>query len=159
MVMMLDVIIRQAEDDQLPIVHRIMREAFEEYQDILNPPSGALREEVDDIRKKIGSGGGAILVWRKGEPIGSAQYYFRDDYMYIGRVSVLAHVRGTGIGKKLMNYLEQIAQDHQVCVTRIEVRKSLPNNISYYQKIGYKILEEHEYPQKTDGWYVMEKEL
>ncbi|WP_123040533.1 GNAT family N-acetyltransferase [Cohnella candidum] len=149
--------IKQADDSQLSIVHRVMREAFEEYQDRLFPQSGALREEVEDIRKKITDRGGAIIVWQHEEPIGSAQYYFQGDYMYIGRVSVVRSARGRGIGTAIMQNLEQVAMKRNVFETRIGARKSLPNNISYYQNIGFEILEEHEYPEKTDGWFVMKK--
>ena len=149
--------IRFASSEQLPDVHRVMREAFEEYRDKLFPGSGALREEVDDIRKKISDNGGAVLVWQEDVPIGSAQYVFKENYMYIGRVSVIRQARGQGLGKAIMGYLEQLAKEQGVYETRIEVRKSLPENIALYRRLGYSVLEEHEYPDRTDGWYLMHK--
>lgn len=151
--------IELATDEKLLDVHRIMREAFEEYRDKLIPGSGALREEVEDIRKKIANHGGAILVSHEEVQVGSAQYVFKDTYMYIGRVSVIKQARGQGLGKAIMRYLEELAKGCDVNETRIEVRLSLPDNITFYNQIGYTVVEEHEYPDKTDGWYIMSKKL
>ncbi|MFC5701684.1 GNAT family N-acetyltransferase [Cohnella faecalis] len=152
-------LIRTAEDHELILVHRLMREAFEEYRDRLNPPSGALREEVEDIRNKIAGRGGAVIAWDGKEPLGSAQYYYEESYMYIGRVSVSGKARGRGIGQELMTCLENMARNRQVSEARIEVRLSLPGNIAFYEKRGYEVVEMLEYPNKTDAWYVMKKVL
>jgi predicted N-acetyltransferase YhbS len=91
-------VIREAKADEIYIVHRIMQEAFKQYNGILHPPSSAMRETVEDVSNKIKDHGGAVIVWEGQEAIGSARYIFRDNYMYIGRVSVLAEYRGRGIG-------------------------------------------------------------
>lgn len=151
--------IAQAEQDELPIVHRIMREAFEQYRDQISPQSGALREQVTDIMDKIRNRGGALLVRDGEKPIGSAQYYFKDHYMYLGRISVINQARGHGVGKMIVQYLEGFARENGVGETRLEVRLSLPDNVLFYKRLGYEVLEEHEYPEKTDRWYVMRKDL
>jgi ribosomal protein S18 acetylase RimI-like enzyme len=153
----MDLVITKATKTELEIVHAVMRAAFAEYQAVLNPPSGALRETVDDILNKVENDGGAVLAWASSEPVGSAQYYRKEGYLYIGRVSVLPAYRGEKIGKKLMHFLEKHALEEGIFETRIEVRQSLPNNISYYKGLQYEVLEEHEYPEKTDAWYVMRK--
>ncbi|MDQ0060072.1 GNAT family N-acetyltransferase [Paenibacillus harenae] len=151
--------IRAAECNEIPIVHEVMRASFEEYRNKIFPPSGALIEEIDDIHNKISDNGGAILVWNGQTPVGSAQYYFSEDFMYIGRVAVITEARGIGIGKKIMNFLEEKALEHAIAEARIEVRLSVPQNIEFYSKLNYKVIEEHEYPQGTDRWYVMKKNL
>ncbi|MCM3781790.1 GNAT family N-acetyltransferase [Neobacillus mesonae] len=152
--------IKQAKADQLHIVHRMMREAFEEYRDVLFPPSGALIEEVVDIQRKIEvNNGGAILVWLNDEPVGSAQYYVKEDYLYIGRVSVIKKARGNGIGKQIIQYFERFGADQEAGWLRIGVRLSIPENITFYKKLGFEVTEEHEYPEKTDRWYIMTKRI
>jgi ribosomal protein S18 acetylase RimI-like enzyme len=131
--------------------------AFEEYRDKLFPPSGALFEEVTDIQNKIKSNGGAILVWNEDMPVGSAQYYFKEHFIYIGRVSVIQEARGYGIGKRIMQYLETTAVNTFTPEIRIEVRLSIPQNIVFYNKLGYEVLEQHKYPDSTDEWYIMRK--
>ncbi len=151
--------IREANQDEIEIVRQVMYEAFKEYHGILHPPSGALRETAESIRRKIEGRGGAIIVWDKSEPVGSALYYYEQDYMYIGRVSVIPAHRGKGIGKAIIAYLEDLAKSRGYSKTRIEVRLSLPDNLKYYEKLHYIPIEEHEYPDKTDRWYTMSKDL
>ena len=71
-----------------------MQDSFMEYQDKLFPSSGALRETEVSIGLKIANHGGAIIVWEDAVPIGTAIYNFIDNYMYIGRVSVIPAYRG-----------------------------------------------------------------
>ncbi|MBB6672796.1 GNAT family N-acetyltransferase [Cohnella nanjingensis] len=151
--------IRSAVDEELPVVHRIMREAFGEYRERLNPPPSALKEEVEDIRRKLAGRGGALLVWLGDEPVGSAQYYFSERYMYIGRVSILERARRRGIGSGTMAYLERLAIRQGYSETRIEVRASLLGNVALYRKLGYAIVRRRTYPDGKDGWFVMRKKL
>lgn len=151
--------IRKAGEAELPVVHRIMREAFGEYRGKLHPPPTALREEVEDIRRKLAGRGGAVLVWLGDEPVGSAQYFFRGRYLYIGRLSILRRARKQGIGSAVMAALERLARRRGYAETRIEVRASLPENVAFYRRLGYAIARRHDYPDGTDGWYVMRKRL
>lgn len=155
----IDIQIREAAREEWATVHRIMREAFEEYRGVLNPPSGALREELEDTIRKLSPRGGAVLAMLDGEAIGSAQYRVEDDYVYIGRISVLQRARGRGIGKQIVHYLEQLAADRNMPEVRLEVRLSLPSNIQLYERLGYNVLQECRYPEDTDGWYIMGKNV
>ncbi|WP_127532223.1 GNAT family N-acetyltransferase [Paenibacillus kobensis] len=152
---MTKLVIEEAAFEHWPIVHRIMREAFEEYRGVLNPPSGALRESMEDTVMKLKGRGGAVLAWLDGEPVGSAQFYREEEYMYIGRISVSVHARGRGIGKQIIAYLERLTVQRGAQETRLEVRLSIPDNIRLYERLGYSILEHVEYPEKTDSWYIM----
>jgi ribosomal protein S18 acetylase RimI-like enzyme len=151
--------IRKAAIEEWGTVHRIMREAFEEYRDVLNPPSGALREELEDTIRKLSPRGGAVLVESDGKAIGSAQYRVEDDYVYIGRISVVTSARGRGIGKQIVNYLEKLAADLGMPEVRLEVRLSLPSNFQFYERLGYQVLQQCRYPNDTDGWYIMSKSV
>ncbi|QHW33427.1 GNAT family N-acetyltransferase [Paenibacillus rhizovicinus] len=152
-------IIRSAEADEIPIVHRIMRQAFEQFRDRIIPPSGALLEEIADIEAKFKRGGGALLAWLGGEAVGSVQIDFAADYMYIGRLSVVDSARGLGLGTALMEAAERIAVGRGYVETRIGVRLSVPKNVPFYLGMGYEVLEHREYPARTDSWYVMRKRL
>lgn len=148
-----------ADSGEIPVVHRIMRQSFEEYRNKLFPPSGALNEEIKDIYAKTKDNGGAVIVWKDETPVGSAQYFFQDHYMYIGRVSVVPDARGLGLGKQIMLFLEDKARDSSYTETRIEVRLSIPQNIAFYSKLLYEVIEEHEYAGGTDRWVIMKKSL
>ena len=130
-----------------------------EYKDKLFPSSGALRETEASIGLKIANHGGAVIVWEDAVPIGTAIYNFIDNYMYIGRVSVVPAYRGKGIGKDVIFYLEDLARQQNYAETRVGVRLSIPQNISFYEKLGYIAIEHIFYPEGTDSWYVMKKTL
>ncbi|MFC5470658.1 GNAT family N-acetyltransferase [Cohnella suwonensis] len=153
------VTIAEAKDDEIPLVHGLMREAFEEYRGRLNPPSGALREEIADIRRTIGGRGGAILAWLDDRPVGSAQYYREENYLYIGRVSVVPAARGFGVGREMLDELEDRARRDGMTDTLVEVRLSLPGKVSFYEKRDYSAIRTVDYPERTDSWYVMSKRL
>jgi ribosomal protein S18 acetylase RimI-like enzyme len=136
-----------------------MQDSFMEYQDKLFPSSGALRETEASIALKIADHGGAIIVWEDAVPIGTAIYYFIDNYMYIGRVSVIPAYRGKGIGKDIILFLEELARQQNYTETRVEGRLSIPQNISFYEKLGYIAIEQIFYSEGTDSWYVMKKTL
>src|SRR5258708_15915981 len=80
--------IRRAYIQDAAEVHRIMRAAFEEYCGKLSPPSGALRETIEDVSAALRSGG-AFLAEIDGVPVGSARYRVCGDHPNAGRVPVL----------------------------------------------------------------------
>ncbi|QYR23468.1 GNAT family N-acetyltransferase [Paenibacillus sp. sptzw28] len=151
--------IKLAQKNEIGLVYQLIQEAFQEYDGKLDPPSGALRESEESISKKISELGGAIIVWEDTMPIGTALYDFTGEYMYIGRVSVVPDSRGQGIGKELILYLEALARERQLKTTRVGVRLSIPQNVIFYQRLGYQVLNHIFYPEGTDSWYVMQKNL
>ncbi|MWC27736.1 GNAT family N-acetyltransferase [Paenibacillus sp. MMS18-CY102] len=155
----MEISLRPASPSELPTVHAIMRQAFEEYRGKLTPPSGALSETIEDISSKIEANGGAILAQDGNAAVGSAQFFIHEDYVYIGRVSVLPTHRGSGIAKQMVAYIENHARQLGVVQTRLEVRLSIPANVAYYKKLDYNVLSLHAYPDETDYWYVMGKVL
>ncbi|MEX1030673.1 MAG: GNAT family N-acetyltransferase [Paenibacillaceae bacterium] len=115
-----NLLIREAIHEEIEIVHAIMIEAFTEYIGILHPPSGALSETVESLQSKIGSKGGAIIAFKDSKAVGATIYYYQENYMYIGRVSVLPTFRGKGIGREMIYYLEQQAVKMGYAETRVE---------------------------------------
>jgi N-acetylglutamate synthase-like GNAT family acetyltransferase len=54
-------------------------------------------------------------------------------------VAVAPHVQGRGVGKLLMNYLEELAQQKGIKEIILDARE---NAVKFYLSIGYKIFEE-----------------
>ncbi|MDF2959708.1 MAG: family N-acetyltransferase [Paenibacillus sp.] len=153
------VTVKEACIEEIPVVHRIMREAFEEYDGVLVPPSGALSETVEDVIRKIDGRGGAVIVRDGQVPAGSARYYYSGNYIYIGRVSVIPGYRGRGLARYMLTYLEEAARGRSYSEARVEVRLSLPENVNYYKRLGYRVIKEQSYPGGEDSWYTMSKSL
>jgi ribosomal protein S18 acetylase RimI-like enzyme len=151
--------LREASVEEIPIVFRTMQLAFSEYKDRLFPPSGALTETISHTETIFARGGGAVIAWDGDMAVGSARYEFHEDYIYIGRVSVVPSYRGRGISKSMLNKIEGIAITKGIGDARVEVRLSIPDNIMLYKKLNYQPIEQIYYTEGTDSWYVMSKKL
>ncbi|MBK8029100.1 MAG: GNAT family N-acetyltransferase [Chloroflexi bacterium] len=151
--------ITDATVDQASIVHRIMLDAFEEYRGVLEPPSGAHIETVEDVINEM-QHGGAVIAWLDDEAIGSGRWRIEPEgYLYIGRVSVLPAFRGRGAARAMLEHMEQIARQRGITRLRLVVRMLLPQNIEMYRKQGYEIAEIIKHPRGNTEVVYMEKQL
>jgi len=132
--------------EDAPLVYDIMQQAFAEYLGVLDPPSGAHNETLNDVIVALDQGG-AILAWMGTQAVGSARYVWHDDLCYIGRVSVLPPYRGQGIASAMMEHIEELARGHGSSFLEIGVRMILENNINLYKRIGYTIADVFEHPK------------
>lgn len=150
--------LRHADESDWPLVHRLIMEAFGEYEGVLTPPSGALSETVASIRETVaGRGGALIAATEEGTALGTALHYAVADHLYVGRVSVIPAGRGKGVGKSMMLGMEQIAREAGIREVRVSVRLSLPGNVKFYEGLGYAAYDHLFYPERTDSWYEMKK--
>ncbi|MFB9331074.1 GNAT family N-acetyltransferase [Paenibacillus aurantiacus] len=153
--------LRPAAEADWPLVHRLIIEAFREYEGVLIPQSGALRETVASIRETVAGRGGALIAETRDGAValGTALHYVVDDHLYVGRVSVIPAGRGLGVGKAMMLAMERIAREANVDEVRVSVRLSLPGNVRFYERLGYEAYAHLFYPERTDSWYEMRKRL
>jgi GNAT superfamily N-acetyltransferase len=131
--------ITHATPEQAPLVHRIMLEAFAEYMGVLDPPSGAHVETVEDVLRVMAQGG-ALLAWENDEAVGSLRYQCKPDHLCVGRVSVLPAYRGRGIATVMMRQVEPIARSHSCNSIHIGARLVLHSNIAFYERLGYQVI-------------------
>ncbi|QIZ08378.1 GNAT family N-acetyltransferase [Priestia megaterium] len=137
--------IRVANLDEIPIVHKLMLDAFEEYR-LLDVPSSALNGSEEDLLNAINSGSEQALICLDGEiPVGSARFKLNEDSIYFSRLSVTPHSRGKGIAKEMLLWLEKYAHNNSH-IKRMEcrVRASLAKNISLYKAMGFIVYKEEE---------------
>ncbi len=79
--------------------------------------------------------------------------------LYVGRVAVLPSHRKRGIGSLVMRYMEDVARSVNRTRMQIGVRLSLPGNVVFYERLGYRVVEVHDYPGGTDQHAAMVKLL
>jgi len=135
-----------------------MREAYAEFDGTLMPPSGALRETVEEVREAM-SKGGAVLAWEGDTVVGSARFQWYPDYVYIGRVAVIPAHRGKGVGAALMQFIEAAAREKGYHSVQLGVRMSLPGNLAFYQHLGYEVLKTEPHDKGGDMVAWMGKQL
>lgn len=154
--------IRLANEEETPMVHKLMLEAFEEYR-FLEAPSSALNESLDTLQNALENGSEkALLCFVDGEPLGSTRFTIKGDSLYFSRLSVPPQARGKGIAKAILGWLEKYANENGKIKMECRVRASLPKNIHLYEAMGYIVTKEEDVtnpngiPVKT---VAMEKEL
>ncbi|MGQ9888198.1 MAG: GNAT family N-acetyltransferase [Aggregatilineales bacterium] len=141
-----------------PLVHRTMREAFAEYQGVLNPASGAFRETVEDVIAAVQQGG-AVLAWLGAVPVGSARYRLDPDALHVARVAVLPPFRRRSVGTAMMAYIETIAREQRRAAVRVAVRMQLPANLAFYERLGYRTVSVADHPRGPDRIATMVKPI
>jgi 8-oxo-dGTP pyrophosphatase MutT (NUDIX family)/predicted GNAT family N-acyltransferase len=145
--------------DEAHIVHQIMRDAFAEYEGVLQPSSGANKETVTDVQQAMVEGG-ALLAWLGDIAVGAARFRLDpDEMLYVGRVAVLPAYRKHGVGRALMLHMEAVARQHQRTKIHVGVRMALPQNITFYQHLGYEIVLIEPHPRGFDQVATMVKDL
>jgi ribosomal protein S18 acetylase RimI-like enzyme len=85
----------------------------------------------------------------------------KQDKIYrIEKIYLLKEIRGQGIGKKLINHVEEIARNRGFSILELNVNRNNPAT-KFYQKEGFKIVKEIDIPYHhfTLNDYVMQKRI
>ena len=144
--------------EEAAAVREIMLAAFAEYESVLNVPSSAIWETVEDVAGHIALGG-AVLARLGAETVGSGRYELREDHVYIGRLSVLPEYRNRGISTAMMQAMESRAVAAGKTEARISVRVLLPKNISLYERLGYVVTARYKHERGDELVVDMAKHL
>ena len=126
------------------VVHVLTQAAFRHY-DILDPPSGALKETVDSVRRDLEAGGGAV-AFLGSAPVGCLRFEAAAGRFHVRRVAVKPELQGRGIGRTLMTWAEVEAARRGLAYVTVGVRLSLPANLAFYRRLGYEVVAEHSHP-------------
>ena len=137
-------------------VHRVTQLAFAGYG-WLTPPSGALGETEDDVRRDLQRYGGAVARL-DGSAVGALRLRTVPGKLWVLRVAVDPARQGLGIGRRLMDWALQQAGARGLNEVRLGVREQLPGNRAFYERLGYRVVRAHNRPG-TDQvhWYEMGK--
>ena len=128
--------VRIATAEEWPLVHQIMLEAFEEYRGVLDPPSAALSETLEDVRSSVANGG-SLLAFMEGQPAGSARYALHEDHAYCSRLAVLPSKRRLGVAGAMLDFIEQTAKGLGIPEVRLSTREVMESNLKLYERQGY----------------------
>lgn len=140
-------------------MHRLTQAAFGPYAGFLDPPSGALRENLDSVRRDLETHGGAI-AWTGGEAVGCLRFEIEDEHMHVRRVAVAPERQRHGIGTALMAWAQEHARALGIGEVRLGVRKQLPGNRAFYTRLGYTLVARHRHPGHGGvTWYEMRLRL
>jgi tRNA threonylcarbamoyladenosine biosynthesis protein TsaE len=122
---------------------------------VLDPPSGAIRETLDSVRRDLELHGGAI-AWIGTEPVGCLRFEVEEEHLHVRRVAVPPEHQRRGIGSALMDWSHAHARSLGLHEVRLGVRKQLPGNLAFYKRLGYRLIARHRHPGRREvTWYEM----
>ncbi len=143
--------IREMKATDIPQVVHVIREAFAEYQNQLDPPSSAHHKTPEIVQGELADGGGFVAT--AGDSIvGCAFYHNHARHMYLDRLAVLPQQRDQGIAHSLIRAVEQHAMEHALGEVRLSVRLVLEQQRGLYEHLGYHFVSygtHPGYPQPT----------
>lgn len=137
-------------------VHELTLLAYSAYA-ALDPPSGALAEDVDAIAAELEQHGGALARDDSGV-VGCLRVQRRDDRLLLRRVSVHPDRRGEGIARAMVEWCLEEARREGAQQLTLGVRDQLPANRRVWEKLGFTVVGQHPFPLPSQwGWTEMER--
>ena len=150
-----ELIITKAVKNDLPIILDIQRKAFLEVAKTFNLQSMPQIEQTLESLTAEFKNCTILKASIATTIVGSVRAYNKNDTCYISRLIVLPEYQNKGIGKALMNEIENQFQN---IVNRYELFTGSrdPRNLYLYNKLGYKSFKTEKCNNKTSYVY-MEK--
>ncbi|MCB9136242.1 MAG: GNAT family N-acetyltransferase [Anaerolineales bacterium] len=91
------------------------------------------------VEKLVAEGVAFFVIWVDGEPAGCGGIQFYGEaYGELKRMYVRPQFRGLGLGKKMIEHLEEVACQRGVNVLRLETGTFQHEAIGLYEKMGFK---------------------
>lgn len=131
--------LREATDADLASVVDLIRAAFAEYEDRLDPPSSAQRRTIESTRQELAEGN-ALVATVEQQLVGCVLYFPKPDYMYLARLAVLPTYRGHGIARSLIAAVEERARAAGLHGVELSVRLQLAELRAAYERLGYRVV-------------------
>jgi ribosomal protein S18 acetylase RimI-like enzyme len=148
-----------AVEADVPLLFALVHAAFEEYRPLLNPPSGAHRETLESIAKKLAAGG-AYIAWNGETALGCVLIEYEEDALYLGRLAVLPEYRRLGVARLLIDAVENQARSSGLNKVTLSVRVQLPRNRAFFERLGYKFVAYNYHDGYTEPTFLtLEKHL
>ncbi len=144
-------IARCTEVERLPELLALLYRAF----DGLDPPSGVLKETLDDLSARLGRETFLVATAAGGGIVGSVFYARKGDERYLTRMAVLPAWRGCGVGRALLAAAEGEARRGGKERLALRVRQNLPGNRLYFERRGFTVTGKGRDPGRPP-YYVME---
>ena len=149
-----EVVLREAVDEDAPLLAGVIRAAFEDHRGRLDPASSAHAETDETVRQRLQLGRG-VLAMVENEVAGCVFYKEVNGYLNLGRLAVLRSYRGQGVGGRLVEYVEARSRELGLFRVRLGVRIPLAETQAYYERRGYSPVGHGTHAGFTEPTYVI----
>ena len=111
------------------------------------------------VRDDLERGGGAI-AWSGTLAVGCLRFEREPDYLTVRRLAVDPARQRRGVGRALMQWAHDFAHAQGYRQVRVGVRLALPDNVRFYERLGYQRVAEHHHPGYREiTWIEMAREV
>ncbi len=153
--------IRFASPADAAAIAKILREAFAEFEDFYTPEAfAATIPKAEEIRKRFDEEGTIWTVETSGEMVGTVSVVAKGERLYIRSMAILPSAQGLGIGRELLETIENFAIEKKFKSLFLYTTHFLSGAIRLYERNGF----EHTGEGDADEffgtpWFSMEKKL
>lgn len=124
---------------------RLVQSAFAAHTGRIDPPSSALGDTVETLREKLARENAAVADLA-GRLVGCVFYVPDDHDLYFSKLAVSPDYQGHGIASRLIGHVERQAAAAGLNRVTLGVRIALPDNVRFFESLGYRISEETTHP-------------
>jgi GNAT superfamily N-acetyltransferase len=118
-------------------VLELILDAFSYMDGVIDPPSSAHLLTADILRDKARSEAG-FLAFKGGEIIGCVFACERATELYVGKLAVAKRCQGQGIGRRLVEAVEQLARERAKTAIELQARIELTANHLAFARLGFR---------------------
>jgi GNAT superfamily N-acetyltransferase len=145
--------------DQWNELLRLLHAAFEYQKDRIKPPSSLYLLDEVSLAEKAG-GEQLLLAWLEGEIVGCVFVRSSTTSTYLGKLAVSPALQGKGLGKLLVQAVEEIARKKSHNFIELETRIELTANHLTFSRLGFTKVSEHAHEGFDRPTYIrMQKKL
>lgn len=126
-----------ADIDRWDEVLALIMRAFAFMDGVIDPPSSAHRLTVENLRARALEET-AFLALKENEIVGCVFVLKRADDLYIGKLAVEPTLQGQGVGKQLMQAVEDLARSHNRTAIELQTRIELTGNHAAFARLGFR---------------------
>jgi len=132
------ILIRKATAEDAHAISKVLHESFAEFKQFYTDEAFAAttvaKEEVLQRMKE----GNVWVAIRDNNVIGTVAVVQKEDALYIRGMAVLPEGRGSKIGWKLLEIIEQYAVENKFKKLLLSTTPYLPSALKLYEKFGFK---------------------
>lgn len=120
-------------DDVLALILR----AFAFMDGVIDPPSSAHRMSSATLRDKARRETG-LLALSGDRIVGCVFVLERADNLYVGKLAVAPECQGQGVGRRLMQTVDELARSRGKLAIELETRIELTGNHAAFARLGFR---------------------